>query len=76
MDSLPLGVPFLLKAGVAYALPPVKCTLFSDGAGVLNMGNTAAFTTSAAITLANGSATLTSGFIKAVADTLVTLKRD
>lgn len=70
------GPPTLLKAGVAYALPAVVVTLFTDAASpTITQSNTAAFTANSAVTLTGGQATLAGGFIKAAADTVVTLKR-
>jgi hypothetical protein len=66
-----------MLAGVAYALPAVKCTLFTDAATpTITQSNTLAFTTNAAVTLVAGSATVGAGFLKAAANTLVVLKRD
>lgn len=74
---LPLGAPVTMLAGVAYALPPFKVTLFTDAATpTITQSNTEAFTANAAVTLAGGQATLAGGFIKAVANTLISLKRD
>lgn len=74
---LPIGTPTTILAGIAYALPAVKVTLFTDAAGpTITQSNTSAFSASSAVTLTGGSATLTGGFVKAVADTLVVLKRD
>lgn len=70
------GGPVLMKSGVAYALPVVKVTLFSDGAATFLQSNTSAFTASSAVTLTGGSVALAGGYIKANADALVTVKRD
>jgi hypothetical protein len=76
-ELLPLGPPTLLKSGVAYALPAVKATVFSDAAATLSVSNTLAFTASAPLTLTAGvGAVAGGGFIKASADALITLKRD
>jgi hypothetical protein len=74
---LPLGTPVTMLAGVAYALPAVKATLFTDAAApTITQSNTSAFTANSALTLTGGSATVGGAFIKATADTLVVLKRD
>ena len=76
-ELLPVGTPTLMKANQVYALPAVKVTLFTDAASpTIAQSMTQAFTVSSAVTLAGGQATLSGGFIKATADTLVTLKRD
>lgn len=76
-EVLSIGPPTTMKAGVAYALPAVKVTLFTDATTpTLTMSGTSAFTANVAVTLTGGSVTLSGGFIKAAADTIVTLKRD
>ena len=77
VQLLPVGTPTLMSANVAYALPAVKTTLFTDAASpTITQSNTQAFTANVAVTLTTGSAVVTGGFVKATADTLVTLKRD
>jgi hypothetical protein len=76
VQLLPVGTPVTMLAGVAYALPAVKVTLFTDAAATITQSGDSAFTANAAVTLVGGSATLAGGFVKAVANTLVTLKRD
>jgi hypothetical protein len=75
---LPIGPPTLMLAGVAYALPAVKCSLYTDATSpTLTLSNTQAFTANTAVTLTAGQATVVGGgFIKAAADTTVILKRD
>jgi hypothetical protein len=74
---LPLGTPVTMLAGVAYALPAVKATLFTDAASpTITTSNTVAFTANSPVTLTGGSAVVGAGFIKATADTLIVLKRD
>ena len=74
---LPLGTPVTMLAGIAYALPAVKATLFTDAASpTITASNTLAFTANAPVTLTGGSAVVGGGFLKATADTLVVLKRD
>lgn len=76
-ELLPVGTPFTMLANVVYALPAVDVTLFTDAAApTITQSNTFAFTANAAVTLTGGSARLSGGFIKATANTLVTLKRD
>lgn len=76
-ELLPLGTPVTLKANVVYALPAVEATLFTDAAApTIQVSNTQAFTANVAVTLTGGSAVVGGGFIRATADTLVTLKRD
>jgi len=74
---LPLGPPVTMLAGVAYALPAVACSLYTDAATpTITQSDDLVFTTNTAVTLTGGTARLTGGFLKAAANTLVTLKRD
>ena len=74
---LPVGTSTTLLANVVYALPAVKTTLFTDAAApTITQSGTSAFTANSAVTLTNGQAVLAGGYIRATADTLVTLKRD
>jgi len=74
---LPIGPPVTLLATVAYALPAVNVTLYTDAAApTITQSNTSAFTLNSAVTLTGGAARVSGGFIKAAADTLVVLKRD
>jgi len=74
---LPLGTPVTLLANVVYALPAVKATLFTDApAPTITQSGTSAFTANSAVTLTAGQAVVAGGYIRATADTLVTLKRD
>jgi hypothetical protein len=76
-ELLPLGTPFTMLAGVAYALPAVKATLFTDATTpTITQSNTAAFTANAAVTVTAGVSTVSGGFLKAAANALVVLKRD
>jgi hypothetical protein len=77
IELLPIGPPVTLLANVAYALPAVRVTLFTDAAApTITQSMTAAFTANSAVTLTGGQASLSGGFIKATANTVVTLKRD
>jgi hypothetical protein len=77
VQLLPVGMPILMLANVIYALPAVKVTMFTDTAApTIAQSNTAAFTANSAVTLTGGAAELAGGFVRATADTLVTLKRD
>jgi hypothetical protein len=77
VQLLPLGTPVTLLAGIAYALPAVKATLFTDAATpTITQSSDAAFTANSAVTLAGGQATVGGGFIKAAGNAVVTLKRD
>lgn len=77
VQLLPVGTPVTLVANVIYALPAVKCTLFTDEAApTIQQSNTSAFTLNSALTLTGGSATVAGGFIRATANALITLKRD
>ena len=77
-ELLPLGMPWTMKAGIAYALPAVKASLYTDAATpTITASNTQAFTANTAVTLTAGQATVVGGgFLKAAADALVILKRD
>lgn len=77
VQLLPVGTPVLMLANVIYALPAVNVTMFTDAAApTVAQSNTAAFTANSAVTLTGGQANLSGGFVRATADTLVTLKRD
>jgi hypothetical protein len=66
-----------MLAGIAYALPAVKCTLATDATTpTITQSGTQAFTANVAVTLTGGQATLAGGFLKAAGNILVTLKRD
>lgn len=76
-ELLPIGMPWTMIANRVYALPQSKVLLFTDAAApTITQSGTQAFTANSAVTLTGGMATLGGGFIKATADTLVTLKRD
>ena len=76
-ELLPIGPPVTLKANVIYALPAVNVTLYTDAAApTITQSNTSAFTANTAVTLTGGAARVGGGFIRATADTLITLKRD
>ena len=75
-QTIPMGAPVTIFAGIAYALPPVRVTLFTDAAPTLTMSDTQAFTLSVPVTITGGQASLAGGFLKTVADALITLKRD
>lgn len=76
-EVISIGPPFTMLAGVAYALPAVNVTLYTDAAApTITLSNTVAFTLNTAVTLTAGVATVGGGFIKAAANTLVVLKRD
>jgi hypothetical protein len=77
VELLPVGPPTTMLAGIAYALPAVNVTLYTDAAApTITQSNTPAFTLNTAVTLTGGAASLSGGFVKATANTLVTLKRD
>ncbi len=76
LQSVFLGATTILLAGVVYALPPVRCLLCCSAATpTLTMSNDPAMAVTVAITLTGGQAEVAGGFIKAVADTPVMLKR-
>jgi hypothetical protein len=75
-ESVPLGPAVTLRAGVAYAVPGVNCVIHTDAAGAsLTQSNTLQFTASNPVTLNGGVGQVTGAFIKAVADTLVVMKK-
>lgn len=76
-EQLPMGTPTLMLAGIAYALPPVRVTLYTDATTpTITQSNTSAFTANTSVTVTAGVASVSGGFIKAAANALVTLKRD
>ena len=77
IQSIPLGMPVTLVANQIYAVPSVKVTLYTDATTpTIQQSGTSTFTANTAVTLTGGSATVSAPFIRATADTLVTLKRD
>lgn len=77
-ELLSIGPPTALVQNQVYALPAVRCTLFTDATTpTLQQSNTAAFTANVALTLTAGAATVAGGFIRATTTGVtVTLKRD
>jgi hypothetical protein len=76
-ELLPLGPITPILANVAYALPAVKATLYTDAAApTITLSNTQAFTVNTAVTLTAGSATVAGGFLKCTSGINITLKRD
>lgn len=76
-QAVPLGIPVTLLAGVPYAVPPVSCTLYSDGAApTITQSNNLAFTTNTPLTLTAGAGRVDGLFIKCAADTVVVLKKN
>lgn len=63
--GLSLGPIHVLEQNVAYALPPKRCLLFSDGtAPTFQQSTTEAFTANVAVTLSGGQAELAGGWIR------------
>jgi len=57
-----------LLQNVAYALPAVQCTLFSDTTTpAFQQSNTSTFTANVALTLTNGQVQVVGGFLRATA---------
>jgi len=74
---LPIGPPVTMVANEVYALPAVNVTLYTDATTpTIAQSGTSAFTANTAVTLTGGAATLSGGFVRATANTLVILKRD
>ena len=77
IQLLPIGPPVTLLANVIYAMPAVNVTLFTDAAApTITQSTTSTFAANSAVTLTGGQARLSGGFIRANADTVITLKRD
>jgi hypothetical protein len=74
-ESIPLGPAVTLRAGVPYAIPGVNCVLYCDTGGVFTQSNTLGFIASTPVTLTEGRANVSGGFLKAAADTIVVLKK-
>lgn len=74
-ELLPIGPPTTLVANQIYALPAVKCTLFTTGTPTITTGNVVD-TVATAVTLTGGQATLAGGFLKCTTGIVITLKRD
>jgi len=77
-EVLSPGPVWTLLQNVVYALPPVRCRLFTDStAPALQQSNTLAFTANVVVALVDGAAEVSGGFIRATAaaGAIVTLKR-
>ena len=77
-ELLPLGVPTALVQNQIYALPAVKCTLFTDATTpTIQQSNTVAFTANVVLTLVGGMATCVGGWLRTTsASVTAVLKRD
>jgi hypothetical protein len=77
-EFIPLGMPVTLVQNQIYALPAVKCTLFTDATTpTIQQSNTQAFTANVAVTLVAGAATLNGGWLRTTSSgVIITLKRD
>lgn len=77
-ELLPLGQPVALTQNGIYALPAVKCTVFTDATTpTIQQSNTVAFTANVAVTLTGGAAAVSGGFLRTTSSGVtVTLKRD
>jgi hypothetical protein len=76
-ELLSLGPVSSLVQNQVYALPAVKCKLFTTGAPTLQKANDVAMTAPVAVVLVDGEAELSSGFLRCTSagPQLVTLKR-
>lgn len=76
--SLSPGSPIALIQNQIYALPPVKCTLFTDATTpTIQQSNTSVFTANVVLAFTSGMASVVGGFLRATtAGVIVTLKRD
>jgi len=74
-EVLSPGPPQTMTANVVYALPAIRCRLFTTGAPTITKGNDLAMTAPVAVALTDGEAEVSSGFLKSTTTILVTLKR-
>lgn len=76
-EVIPMGVPFSMVQNTIYALPAVKCTLFTTGAPTLQQSTDVGFTANVAVALTNGQMEVAGGFIRCTTagPQLITLKR-
>jgi len=59
------GVPFVLVQNVVYALPSIRCLLFTDATTpTIQQSTTLAFTANVALTLTGGQVEVAGGFIR------------
>lgn len=63
-EQIPCGAIFSMTQNVVYALPTVRCLLFTTGAPTLQQAADLAFTAPVAVALTNGQAELAGGFLK------------
>jgi hypothetical protein len=64
-NTVPMGSVFPMVQNTIYALPPVKCTLFTDATTpTIQQSLTVAFTANVALTLTGGQADVNGGFIR------------
>lgn len=76
--SLSIGPVQTLVQNVVYALPPVRCLLFTDATTpTIQQSTTVGFTANVALSLTNGQAEVSGGFIRCtnLATCNITLKR-
>lgn len=66
---LPIGRQFTFVQNTVYALPARKCTLFTEGSDTFTVSTDVAFTASKALTLTNGQADTSAGFVRCTTGT-------
>ena len=77
LEYISTGRPTTLLQNVVYALPPVKCTLYTSGAPTLVQSNTSDMAVTTPVTLVEGQYTVAGAFIKSTAgNAVITLNRD
>jgi len=77
-ELLPVGPPTALVQNTIYALPAVKCTLYTDATTpTIQQSNAVGFSSTTAVTLSGGASTVSGGFLKTTSTSVtITLKRD
>lgn len=76
--TIPIGPPFAMAQNIIYALPAVKCTLFTTGTPTIQQSDAVGFSANKVITLdANNQAIVAGGWIRCTTGAItVLLKRD
>jgi hypothetical protein len=76
-EKLSCGVPKTLVVNTVYALPPHKCTVYSDtGSVALEQSNDTGFATKSTVTLTGGMGTCAALFLRATSAGVINLVRD
>ncbi|MGI0013625.1 MAG: hypothetical protein ACREBU_09320 [Nitrososphaera sp.] len=72
-ELVSLGPPQSIIQNQIYALPVVKCTMFSDTAGTFQQADDVGFAAPIAVTLTGGQAELAGGFFRCTSGNVTVL---